>query len=387
MRFDDHTRARLAELHEARLHRSLVTLDVPAGPTTSIDGRRFVQLASNDYLALAAHPALIAAVAEGAQRWGCGAGAARLVTGHTQPHALAERQLAEFVGHDRALLFATGTMANTGTVQALVGPEDLVLSDALNHASLIDGCRLSGARTLVYPHRDVEAARRLLATHRRSHRAAILVTDAIFSMDATAAPLVGLRALTQEFDCGLVVDEAHALGVVGPRGRGLCAQDGVVPDVLIGTLGKSFGLMGAFTAGRPDTVDLILNRARSFVFATGLSPAIAAAIPHAIDLVAGADDRRLALGAATASLSDGLRVRGYDVRPGVGPILPVWVGSAERALQLAAQLFERGVLTRAIRPPTVPHGTARLRLVACAATTPALVDEALHAFADAGASR
>lgn len=380
MTFHRHVRERLDALRAASLHRATVTLESPPGPQATFDGRRVIQLASNDYLGLASHPSLAEAVARGAQRWGTGAGAAPLVTGHTRAHADAERSLASFVGADRALLFPTGYMANVGTVQALVGRGDLVVSDALNHASLIDGARLSGAKVMVYPHRDVDAARRLLAAHRSEHRAALLVTDAIFSMDATAAPLAALREITEQHGAGMMVDEAHALGVIGPSGRGLSAQLGVRPDVVIGTMGKAFGLMGAFAASSAEVVDLIRNRARTFVFATALSPAIAAAIPQATELVTASDDRRAALGRSTELLVDGLRARGYDVRPETGPILPVWLGAVDRATALAARLLERGILVRAIRPPTVPEGTARLRVVASATTTAEHVQAMLDAL-------
>jgi len=380
VRFPDHVRAQLSALRTSSLHRTLLTLDGPTGATVDIQGRTYIQLASNDYLALAHHPRLTAAIATGAERNGGGAGASRLITGHQRVHADAERALAEFMHQPAALLFPTGYMANVGAIQALVGRGDLVLSDALNHASLIDGCRLSGAKVLVYPHRDVAAARALLETHRPHHRAALLVTDAIFSMDATAAPLLELRAVAVAHDTGLLVDEAHALGVMGPQGAGLLAALGAQADVVIGTLGKALGLMGAFASGSPDVVDLLLNRARSFVFATALSPAIAAAIPDAVDLVRAADDRRSRLRDATTALAEGLLERGYDVRPGVGPILPVWVGDSADAVALSNVLWERGVLARAIRPPTVPPGTARLRVVPTASTTPELVRQALAAF-------
>ncbi len=380
MRFSEHVLGQLAALRAGSLHRTLLPLGGPTAATVTVDGRDYIQLASNDYLALAHHPALAAAVAAGAAQWGTGAGASRLITGTSLAHRDAERSLASLVRSPAALLFPTGYMANVGALQALVGRGDLVLSDALNHASLIDGCRLSGATTLVYPHRDVEAARRLLAEHRAAHRACLIVTDAIFSMDATAAPLAALRALSLEHDAGLLVDEAHALGVLGPEGAGLSADLDVRPDVVIGTLGKALGLMGAFAAGTPEVIDLILNRARSFVFATGLSPAIAAAVPTAVEIVRAADDRRAALALAGEHLTTGLLARGYDVRPGRGPILPLWVGEAPAALALSSTLAERGVLARAIRPPTVPRGTARLRIVPTAETTPELVKRALEAF-------
>jgi 8-amino-7-oxononanoate synthase len=380
VRFSEHVLDQLRSLHTSSLHRSLLTLDGPTGATVDIGGRTYIQLASNDYLSLAHHPEIVAAVAAGASRWGTGAGASRLITGHQRVHEAAERSLADLIHQDAALLFPTGYMANVGAIQALVGRGDLILSDVLNHASLIDGCRLSGAKVLVYPHRDVAAARALLETHRKDHRAALLVTDAIFSMDATAAPLAELRALTDAHDAGLLVDEAHALGVLGPNGAGLLAELGLRADVVIGTLGKALGLMGAFAGGSPEVVDLLLNRARSFVFATGISPAIAAAVPTAVALVRDGDDRRRALLDATLTLSRGLLDRGYDVRPGRGPILPVWIGEATEALVLSQRLWERGVVARAIRPPTVPPGTARLRVVPTASSSPELVQRALNAF-------
>lgn len=381
--FSDHVRARLQELHGAHLHRAPVVVRDRGDGRVEVDGQTLILLASNDYLGLAHHPALAEAVAVAAREHGAGAGAARLITGTGPAHRQAEQAAATFVGAPAALLFPTGYLANVGVLQGLVGSGDLVVSDALNHASLIDGCRLSGARVIVTPHRDVQAVRSALVAHRREHRAALVVTEALFSMDATEAPLRELRELADEHDTGLVVDEAHALGVVGPEGRGLCYGLGIVPDVLIGTLGKAMGLMGGFAAGSAETIDLLLNRARTFVFSTGLSPAIAGAVPTALELARAASDRRAALDAATRQLADGLGRLGYDVRPGLGPILPVWLGAPDAATRLAERLQRRGVLARAIRPPTVPAGTSRLRVVPSALTSPGLVDEALSAFAEA----
>lgn len=384
MRFSDLVRQRLTELSAAHLRRSLITTRDLGDGWADVGGHRVIQLASNDYLGLSRHPALVEAVAASAREHGVGAGAARLITGTAPVHATAEAAAAAHVGAESALLFSTGYLANVGVIQALVGNGDLIISDALNHASLIDGCRLSGARVVVTQHRDVEGVRKALASHRAEHRTALIVTESLFSMDATEAPLRALRAVADEYDAGLVVDEAHALGVVGPEGRGLSVGLGVRPDAVIGTMGKALGLMGAFIAGDPAVIELVLNQARTFVFSTGISPAIAGAIPTALDLSRRADDRRAALGTVTRELALGLARIGYDVRPGLGPILPVWLGRPDAATRLASALFERGVLARAIRPPTVPQGTSRLRVVPSALTTSAQVEQALAAF---GAAR
>ena len=380
--FDDHVRARLADLDAALLRRAAWVVRDRGDGLAEESGRVRILLASNDYLGLARHPDLARAIAEAATVHGAGAGAARLITGTGPSHRQAEAAAAAFVGAEAALLFSSGYLANLGALPALVGPGDLIVSDALNHASLIDGCRLSGARVVVTPHRDAEAVRAALHEHRAAHRAALVVTEALFSMDATEAPLRALRALCDEYRAGLLVDEAHALGVLGPEGRGLSREAGIEADVLIGTLGKAMGLMGAFVAGRAETIDLVLNRGRSFVFSTGLSPAIAGAVPTAIALATAAETRRADLALATSRLAQGLATLGYDVRPGLGPILPVWLGAPDAATGLAERLRERDVLVRGIRPPTVPAGTSRLRVVPSALTRPELVERALVAFAE-----
>jgi 8-amino-7-oxononanoate synthase len=380
--FRHHVRARLADLDAAHLRRSAWEVQDLGDGLALEAGRARILLASNDYLGLSRHPDLARAIGEAASQRGAGAGAARLITGTGPSHRQAEAAAAAFVGAEAALLFSSGYLANLGALPALVGPGDLVVSDALNHASLIDGCRLSGARVVVTPHRDAQAVRLALQEHRAGHRAALVVTEALFSMDATEAPLRALRMLADEYEAGLLVDEAHALGVLGPQGRGLCRDAGVEADVLIGTLGKAMGLMGAFVAGRAETIDLVLNRGRSFVFSTGLSPAIAGAVPSALSLALEADARRADLAHATTGLAAGLAALGYDVRPGLGPILPVWLGAPDAATSLAERLRQRDVLVRGIRPPTVPAGTSRLRVVPSALTRPELVERALEAFAE-----
>jgi 8-amino-7-oxononanoate synthase len=327
----------------------------PLGPTGPL-----VSFSSNDYLGLASHPALLAAATQVLPEQGFGAGAARLVTGNLPAHRELEATLASFLGRPAALAFPSGYQANLGTITTLAGPEDLIASDAANHASLIDGCRLSRARVAVYAHADASDAARALATP-GTFRRRLLVTESLFSMDGDVAPLAALAATAQASDAILVVDEAHALGACGPGGRGLCAATGVSPDVLVGTLGKAFGAAGGFVTGDVALRDLLLNRARTFVFTTAPPPPVAAAATAGVRLAAGpdGDQRRERLQANIASLVDRLRGR---VAPPPGPILPVVLGHDRLALGAAAALRSEGLFVPAIRPPTVPEGTARLRV-------------------------
>jgi 8-amino-7-oxononanoate synthase len=299
-------------------------------------------------------------------------------------HRDAEVAYADFVGTPAAVLFSTGYAANVGTVQALAGPGDVVFSDALNHASLIDGCRLSRAKVYVYSHRDPEHLESLLREHRPRSRRALIVTDSLFSMDGTTAPLRDLEVLARRFDAGLLVDEAHALGVFGPSGRGLAAAQGVEPDVLVGTLGKSFGVAGAFVAASEEVVSLIRNRARSFVYSTAPPPLLARAAIAALTLVRGADAARESLLSHADKLRSELRLLGFEVPDGNSQILPVLIGENDRTMQLSARLLDQGIFVQGIRPPTVPEGTARLRLTAMATHRPEHIDRAIDAFASLG---
>jgi 8-amino-7-oxononanoate synthase len=352
------------------------------GPVAEVDGRPAIVLCSNDYLGLAGDPSLAGALAEALTRHGTGAGASRLVSGTLPVHREAEASLAAFVGLPAALLFSSGYAANVGLLSSLAGRDDVVFSDALDHASLIDGCRLSRARVVVYPHRDLEALGDLLRARRREGRLALVVTESVFSMDGVSPDLPALRALCDAHDAALVVDEAHALGVLGPAGAGLCRATGVVPDALVGTLGKAFGLSGAFVAGRAALVRWLENRARSFVFSTGAPPVLAAGALAALDLVRRADDRRARVLRHAARLRRELAAQGWVVREGDSAIVPVILGEAERAVAVSALLLERGVFVQAIRPPTVGEGTSRLRLVPTAAHTEGQIDHVVAAFAD-----
>lgn len=370
MSFHDAILSRLGTLETAGLMRRPRLFESRPGRLVRHEGRDVLSFCSNDYLGLAGHPALGDALAEGAREWGAGSGASRHVSGSYSPHARAQRALAEWVGAPSALLFSTGYAANLGTIQALVGPGDLVFSDSLNHASLIDGCRLSRAQIHVYPHRDCDALAALLQRHRHEGAAALVVTDSLFSMDGDVAPLRALRALCDRHDAGLLVDDAHAIGVFGPDGAGLCAEQEIVPDVLVGTLGKSLGLAGAFVAGAEPLVRLVENRARSYVFSTAPPPALAHAVPRAIELARDPSLRARTLAHAQRARAELPGVWPADkLLPGSSPILPLLVGDPGRVMELSAALLAKGVFVHGIRPPTVPQGSSRLRVVVTAAHT------------------
>ncbi|MEM7137097.1 MAG: 8-amino-7-oxononanoate synthase [Myxococcota bacterium] len=378
MGFKAHIREALGELESLGLRRHPRRVQGAQGPVIDLDGRRVLCFCSNNYLGLASHPALMEA---SEHEDGFGSGASRLITGSMDAHHETEEVLADFVATTDAVLFSSGYAANVGAIQALVGPGDQVFSDALNHASLIDGCRLSRAEVHVYRHREADHLRSLLRRHRGDARRALIVTDSLFSMDGVFAPIEELSTLAREHEAGLMVDEAHALGVLGPEGRGLCAARQVKPDVLIGTLGKSFGGAGAFVAGPTEVVDLIRNRARSYVFSTAPPPSLARAARRAVSLVRGASDARETLLGHAGRLRQGLREAGFDVMAGESQILPVMIGGNEQVMSLSTTLLDRGVFVQGIRPPTVAPGTARLRLTPMATHTPEHIARAIEAFA------
>ena len=381
MDFNLYVRHQLGDLDQRGLLRTPRAVQGSHGPVLTVDGRRAIGLCSNNYLGLADDPRLNHAVCTALQTVGTGAGAARHISGTNSLHSAAEQRLARFVRTAKALLFSTGYAANVGVLQALVQPGDAIFSDELNHASIIDGCRLSRADVHVYRHLDLDHLSSLLQQHRSRARAALVVTEAVFSMEGDLAPLSGLRALCDRHACGLVTDEAHAIGVLGPCGRGLGAREGVTPDVLIGTLGKAFGSSGAFAAGAAAPIRLIENRARSYVFSTAPAPALAAAATLATDLVEAAEDRRERVLHHARRLRRGLRALGYQVSDGETPIVPVRIGPPTATMALSAALLERGVFVHGIRPPTVPVGTSRLRLTPMATHTDAQIAAALDAFA------
>ena len=370
-------REELAALESRGLLRRLEAIESPAGVEVRIDGEQLVSFSSNDYLGLAAHPQVRAALAEGAARWGVGAGASRLVTGDFTPHRELEAELADLEGAEAAVLFGSGYAANCGIIPSLVGPGDDVFSDALNHRSLIDGCRLSRARVHVFPHLDLGALAAGLGA--ASGRRKLVVTDAIFSMDGDVADLRAIDALCRRHGAMLLVDEAHATGVVGPSG--LSAALGVDPDVRMGTLSKAAGAVGAFAAASRALCALFVNRAAPLVFSTALPPALACAALAAVRILRGpeGDERRARLRERCARFAAGLRALGLDAR-GETPIFPVVLGAPERALAAAAALRAEGLLVKPIRPPTVPAGTSRLRFALSADHSPEHIERALSAL-------
>ncbi len=352
---------RLEELQDQGLHRRLRLIGGPQGPRVTLDGNQVLLLCSNDYLGLANHPRVKGAAAEAAMRWGAGAGASRLISGNMQPHSRLEKRLAAFKGYESALLFGSGYLANTGTIAALAGSGEVVFSDELNHASIIDGCRLSRAETFVYRHGDVEHLS--WGLQKAGKRAALIVTDGVFSMDGDIAPLPGLVTLARRHDCRLMVDEAHATGALGPGGRGSVAAAGLSGevDVVMGTLGKALGSYGAYVCADRETTDYLLNTARSFVFSTALPPPVAAAGLAALELLESQPERVGRLSANAATLRRALSDEGLAVGGGETQIVPVAVGDAKATMELSGRVLERGVFAQGIRPPTVPAGSSRLR--------------------------
>jgi 8-amino-7-oxononanoate synthase len=373
--------AELDALTSANRRRAAPPLTGLSRVRPDLDGKPMLSFCSNDYLGLASHPALASAAAEAAARDGSGSSASRLVSGDLPAHRNLELALAAFLRRPAALTFPSGYQTNIGVVTALAGRNDLIVSDALNHASLVDGCRLSRARVAVYPHGDPRAARRLLAAG-STFRRRLLVTESVFSMDGDAAPLAALAEAAAATDSVLIVDEAHALGVLGPGGRGLCAAAGILPDVLIGTLGKAFGASGGFAAGVAPLRDILVNRARTFIFTTALAPPAAAAAEAGLRLIAGVegDRRRAQLADRRQALGDALVRRGAMAAIPVGPIVPVVLGSEARALAVSAALSARGLFIPAIRPPTVPPGSSRLRITLSSAHEPADVERLIAAL-------
>jgi 8-amino-7-oxononanoate synthase len=376
-------RHELERLRAVGLHRTLPASFGPQQPRQVMDGTTVVHFSSNDYLGLANHPALLDAARSALEADGFGAGASRLVTGTFERHRTLEAKLAHWKGTESALLFGSGYQANIGTLSALAGPEDVVYSDQLNHASLIDGCRLSRATTRVYPHRDAAALGRLLAADGGRFRRRFVVTDSVFSMDGDQAPIPELVALCSRFDALLYLDEAHSGGVLGIAGRGL-ANDLACEHLAVGTLGKAFGAYGAYVAGPRVFIDYLVQRARSFIFTTALPPAVCAASSAALDLIAGreGDKRRARLQALASHFSTELRALRIHVPDGLGHIVPLVAGSPAAALELSRGLLSRGVFVPAIRPPTVPPGTSRIRFALSAAHSDADLQLALDAIAE-----
>jgi 8-amino-7-oxononanoate synthase len=343
------------------------TLQSPQAPHIMVDGKSYLSFCSNDYLGLANHPQLIAALQQGAQQHGVGAGAAHLVSGHNATHHQLENELAAFGGKPAALLFSTGYMANIGVVQALAGKGDTVFADKLNHASLNDAMQLSRAAVKRYRHNDMTQLAQLLKQANSGRK--LVITDAVFSMDGDLAPLPELLALCEQHDAWLLIDDAHGFGVLGEQGRGSLAHFGIASKrvICMATLGKAAGVFGAFVAAEQVVIDTLINHARSYVYTTATPPALASALLESLRLIANGDELRDHLQRLIAQLRSGLRSLPWSVMPSATAIQPLLVGGNQAALNLSAGLRERGIWVAAIRPPTVPQGTARLRITLSAA--------------------
>ncbi|RJG12327.1 8-amino-7-oxononanoate synthase [Pseudomonas cavernicola] len=374
--------ARLAARHADNLYRQRPLLESPQGPLVMVDGRSMLAFCSNDYLGLANHPEVIAAWRAGAARWGVGGGASHLVIGHSTPHHELEEALAEFTGRPKALLFSTGYMANLGAVTALVGQGDTVLEDRLNHASLLDAGLLSGARFSRYLHNDAAS---LASRLEKASGNTLVVTDGVFSMDGDLADLPALAAAAKARDAWLLVDDAHGFGPLGANGGGIVEHFGLGLEdvqVLVGTLGKAFGTAGAFVAGSEELIETLIQFARPYIYTTSQPPALACATLKSLELLRTESWRRAHLATLIQQFRAGAHSIGLQLMDSFTPIQPILIGDSGRALRLSQMLRERGLLVTAIRPPTVPAGSARLRVTLSAAHSEAQLQLLLEALAE-----
>lgn len=371
----------LSQLEQKSLLRRVIVVDSYDGPRVTIKGREMLLLCSNDYLGLANHPALRQAAMKTMDHYGFGSGASRLVSGTSLVHWSLENRLALFKGTEAALVFNSGYAANTGIIPAIAGIGDVILSDSLNHASIIDGCRLSRAEVKVYRHKDAGQVETLLKKGLNAKRK-LIITDGVFSMDGDIAPLQDLVTLADKYNAILMVDDAHGVGVLGKTGRGTVEHLGLSGRVPIqmGTLGKAFGSFGAYAAGSKELINIFINHARSFIYSTALPPSVCAASLAAIDVLEQEPERRERLCKNRNRFVNGLKSIGISVGDSETPIIPIVIGDSGRALKAAEKLFEYGIYAPAIRPPTVPANAARIRTTVTAAHTEDDIDSALDIF-------
>jgi 8-amino-7-oxononanoate synthase len=371
----------LSQLEKQHLLRRLMVIESYDGPRITVSGRSLLLMCSNDYLGLSGHPALREAAAKAMKRYGFGSGASRLISGTSALHVELESRIAAFKGTESALLFNSGYAANTGIIPAIAGEGDVILSDSLNHASIIDGCRLSRANIVVYPHKDVDRLESALKKNRNAKRT-LIVTDGVFSMDGDIAPLPELLLLAEKYGAILMVDDAHATGVVGKTGRGTAEHFGLAGRVHIqmGTLGKALGSFGAYAAGNRELIEYLINSARSFIYSTSLPPAVCAASLAAFDVVEREPELRETLWKNRDRFVHGLAALGVVPGSSETPIVPVMLGESEKALKAADKLFEYGLYATAVRPPSVPEGAARIRVTVTAAHSSDDIDTAVALF-------
>lgn len=352
----------LEQSRRDHLYRRPLVLDSPQQPEVVVDGKPMLSFCSNDYLGLAADTRVAEAFKNGIDQWGSGSGAAHLVTGHSRAHQQLEQELADFTGRERALLFSNGYMANLAVITTLLGRGDSIIEDRLDHASLVDGARLSDARLLRYPHADVDAAAKQM---QKATGEKLLAVDGVFSMDGDLADLPALAELCRRQNAWLMVDDAHGLGVLGANGGGSLAHwrlDAQQAPVLMGTLGKAFGTAGAFVAGSEALIETLIQQSRTWIFTTALPAAVAEATRVSLKILEKESWRRERLGELVEKFRKSAISQGFDLPPSPTPIQPLIAGSAETALEWSSLLAEQGILVTAIRPPTVPKGSARLRI-------------------------
>jgi 8-amino-7-oxononanoate synthase len=371
--------AALQDLAAQGLRRHMVAVSANQGPVVVIEGQRLHNFCSNNYLGLADDPRLVAAAGKSLQEEGLGAGASRLVCGNMAAHRSLERSLARFKGTSASLVFSTGYMANIGILSSLMGRGDIVFSDRLNHASIVDGILLSRARYRRYPHGDMAALEQMLKVE-QGFQKKLIVTDTVFSMDGDVAPLDQIVDLARRYGCWVMVDEAHALGVLGPNGKGAVEHfslQGKV-DIQMGTLSKAVGAFGAYCCGSEALIDFLVNKARSFIYTTGMPPMVAAAAQRALEIMEEEPERRRQLWEHTQYFRREVKRCGFDILHSQTPIIPIVVGKEELAVTFARKLFAKGIFVTAIRRPTVPQATARLRLTLMATHTPEQLDQTLE---------
>ena len=371
----------LKDLERRQLLRNAVEIGSWQGSRVSVNGKELLLFCSNDYLGLASHPALVRAASDAMERFGFGTGASRLVSGSSHLHRELEEALARFKNADDAILFNSGYTANTSLIPAIAGEGDAIFSDSLNHASIIDGCRLSRARTFVYRHRDAGHLEELLKQSGNAKRK-LIVTDGVFSMDGDLAPLPDIVAAAERYGAIVMLDDAHATGVLGGQGRGTAEHFGLKGRVHIqmGTLGKAFGSFGAYAAGDRDLIAYLRNKARGYIYSTALPSAVCAASLAALSIITSEPERRNRIWKNRQTFVEGLNALGITVGPSESPIIPLVVGDSGRTLDASRVLMEEGVFASAIRPPTVPEGTARIRATLTAIQSEDDINQALKAF-------
>lgn len=375
----------LIQISEAGLYRKLLQVRSQSGPRVSIDGKEMLMLSSNDYLGLCSHPRLKQSAKKALNNWGVGSGAARLISGNMIIFQELEKRLATFKRTEDVLIFSTGYMANLGLLSALGQREDIIYSDELNHASIIDGCRLSRAKVEVFPHKNTTALASLLKKGAQFRRR-LIITDGVFSMDGDLAPLDQLVELARRYEALLIVDDAHGTGVLGENGHGTVEHfglDGNV-DIIMGTMGKALGCFGAFVAGSKQLKEFLINRARSFIFTTALPPATVATALEALRIITEEPERRKRLWENVSFFREALQSLGFNTLESATQIIPLWVGETSLALNMASFLMKKGVFIQAIRPPTVPGGSARLRITIMATHTRKDLEFALVALEKTG---